>query len=375
MVEETEEEKKFKIFEKLKEISGKIKERLGFTKKKKKSLLQRLIKPKKEKSPPLKNRIIASLSRLKDVPKRIKNVLLSFFGGIKSKFIGMKDSIVGFFLSLGNIPKSVVEKTSKVPVLTKNFMDSFEKKTRSFLKKKKEEIEESPPFVQKSLVNIKPVEKSLMVTAKKPAVFYWIKGKVKKVKKTLPVELVDKKGRIKKLKEDVLQGLDTEPLSRTLVKCIELAKLTGRYSDITWMEKELNGYSEADKFVKVGRNYPEYRQTKTILQMSLYLKGEYSLANEELTMPFFCVRPVHWIEEIVERCKKTGAKNIMMELPIPKELAILKDYLKEDTINVMTPISSLELVLNGIKLRIHDFMFRITSEQIKKRRRKRHLKK
>ena len=375
MVEETEEEKKFKIFEKLKEIPVKIKERLGFAEKKKKTLLQRLIKPKKEKSPPLKKRIIASLPRLKEIPVRIKDVLLSFFGGIKSKFIGIKDSVVGFFLSLVNIPKVLVEKTSKVPGLTKNFIDSVVKKTRSFLKKKKEEIEESPPFVQKYLVNIKPVGKSLMVTAKKPAVFYWIKEEAKKVEKTLPVELVDKKGRIKKLKEDVLEGLDSEPLSRTLVKCIELAKLTGKYSDITWMEKELNGYGEVDRFVKVGRNYPEYRQTKTILQMSLYIKGEYSLINEEFTMPFFCVRPVHWIEEIVERCKKTGAKDIMMELSIPKELAILKDYLKEDTINVMTPISSLDFVLNGIKVRIHDFMFRITTEQIKKRRKKRHLKK
>jgi len=372
MVADNEEEKKLKLFEKLKQIPKKIKEKLGLTKTKKKKLLQ----PKKEKSKPIKEKIMAFLSRLKDIPLSLKDMMLLFFGDIKSMFIGIKDAIVGFFLSVARIPKITAEKASKVPGITKDIITKTSEKTKLFIKIKRKEIEESPPFVQKYLVGIKPVEKSLMITAKRPAVFYWIKEVVKGVGKNLPVEIIDMKGRTRKLREDIIEGLDTEPLSQTLTKCIELARLTKNYSDITWMERELNGYTDVLGFVKADRTHPDYRKTKAILPISFYIKGEYSLMNDDLILPFFCVKPVHWIEEIVERCKKRGSKQIQIKLPMPKELlGTFKDHYREDTINVMVPVTSLEFVLNGIKVRIHEFMFKVAEKQVKEKRRKKHLKK
>ncbi len=358
------EEKKSKIFDKVKKTLGR--------KKKKK-----LIFPEEEKPSPIKQKLISIISKLKQTLISAKDMTLFFLGDIKSMFIGMKNAIVGFFLFIVRMPRMVTEKSSQVSGITKNFLSRMMLETKLFIKRRRREIEESPPFIQKHLVNIKPVEKSLMITAKKPSVFYWIRDESKRIGKKLPVEITDKESRIRKLKEDILEGLDTQPLSQTLIKCMELAKLTRKYSDITWMQKELNGYGEVDRFVKVGRKYPEYRQTKAILPVSWYIKGEYSLTNENLTLPFFCVKPVHWIEEVIERCEKKGSKDVVTKLLIPEELSMLKEYLKKDEINVLTPISSLEFVLNGIKIRVHEFMFKIAAERVKKRkrRRKKHLKK
>jgi len=361
------EEKKSKIFEKLKKPLGKIS--LGRKKK------RRLIFPEEETPSPIKLKLISILSKLKQILISAKDMILFFLGDMKSILMGFKNAIVNFFSFIIKLPRVTAGKIPQFTGMTKKFLNIVILETKLFIKRKKKQLEESPPFIQKHIVNVKPVEKSLIVTAKKSTVFYWIRDEAKRIGKKLPVEIMDKERRIRKLKEDILEGLDSQPLSQTIIKCIELARLTGRYSDIKWMERELNGYGKVDSFVKVGRDYPEYRQTKAILQMSWYIKGEYSLTNEILNIPFFCVKPVHWIEEIIDRCKKTRAKEVVMKLPIPEGLSMFKGYLKKDIIDVLTPVSSLEFVLNGIKIRIHEFMFKIAAEQVKKRRETKHLKK
>lgn len=374
---DTEEEKKFKVIEKLKGFSSRVKEKIKLNgeKKKRRTLSERFLS-KKEKPKPIKKRIIELLSQLKEISIRIKGWILALFNSIKMSIIGIKDSIVGFFFSISNIPKVTSEKTTILRETTKALAKKTSIKTKSFWEKIEKRIEESPLFIKKHLINVKPVEKSLMITADNSAVFYWIKDEAKRIDKKLPVEVIDKNARIKKLREEILEGLDTKPLSQTLIKCIELAGLTGNYKDIDWMKKELKGYVDDKKFIRVGKNYPDYRKIRAILPVNWYIKGEYSLTNEDINVPFYCVKPVQWIEENIARCKKTRSKEIITKLPIPGELYMIKNYFKKDMITVITPIISLEYILNRIKIRVHEFMFKVTAGKFKKKKKKRkkHLK-
>jgi len=377
MVTDTEEEKKFKVVEKLKGFSSKVKEKIKLNgeKKKRRTLSERFLSERK-KSIPLKRRMTDLLSQLKEISIRIKGWILALFNSIKMTIIGIKDSIVGFFFSVANLPKVTSEKATILKETTKVLAEKTSTKTKSFWEKTKKRIEETPPFIQKHLLNVKPVEKSLMVTADNSAVFRWIKDESKRIDKKLPVEIIDKNSRIKKLREEILEDLDTQLLSQTLIKCIELAGLTGNYKDIDWMKKELNGYSNGRKFIRVGKNYPDYRKIKAVLPVSWYIKGEYSLTNDDLNISFYCVKPVQWIQENIARCKKTRSKEIITKIPMPEELYMIKDYYKKDMITVITPIISLEYILNRIKVRVHEFMFKVTARKFKKKkRRKRVLKK
>ena len=367
MVPDTEEEKKSKVIEKLKRFPSKVKERIKPSKEKKQSLFKKFYS-KRKKRKPVKKIIIELLPKLKEIPFRIKDGIIFFLGKVKMGISGIKDSIIGFFFSLTNLPEVTSEKAKILKETTTTFAEKTSTSTKSFIEKTKKRIEASPPFIQRHLISIKPIEKSMMITADRSEVFYWIRDGIKRMNKKIPVEIIDKNARVKKLREEILEGLDTEPLSQILVKCIELAGLTGNYSDIDWMKKELNGYSDDKKFIKVGGDYPEYRKIKAILPVSWYIKGDYSLTNEDFNISFYCVKPVQWIEENITRCQKTRSKEIVTKLPIPEELSMIKDYFKEDKITVITPVFSLEYILNRIKVRIHEFMFKITAGKFKKKK-------
>jgi len=374
MAEEKNEEEKISILSKIKEIPNKLKEKIKLPKRKKKDILHKFLEERREKEEPKIKQIYSRIvERSKQTPESVKNSFRSLASGTKQKIFNIRDSITNTKESMSQIPGSVKEKTSSVKNSFNNFVSFSIEGAKSYFRKKRKEIEESPPFIQKHLVSIKPIEKSMMVTAKKSAVFYWVKEEINKIDKNVPVEFIDTDHRIKKLKEEILDSLDYGSVTEILVKCIELARLEGAHNEIEWMESELNGYSTDKTFVTVkSDNFPEYRRVKAILPVSWYIKGKYSLTNEDLEIPFYCVKPINWIEEIISRCKKKSTREIKTEIPVPKELKIVKKYFKDDKITIITPIPSLEAVLSGVKIRTQEFLLDLGAKKMgKKRKRKR----
>ena len=371
MVEDENQEEKISIFSKIKQIPKKIKEKIKLPSKKKKDILHKFLEEKEEKEESKIKEISSKIvERVEQIPDSIKNSFTSISSSTKQKILNTKDSFINTKERISEFTPSAKQKLSSVKTSTKNFISFSIDQIKTYWQKKRKEIEESPPFIQKHLVSIKPIEKSMMVTAKKSAVFYWIKEEVKKVDKKVPVEIINTDHRINKLKEEILDSLDYDSVTQILVKCIELAKLTGNYDDTEWMENELNGYETEKSFMTTKSGLPEYRRIKAILPVSWYIKGKYSLTNEDLEIPIYCVKPVNWIEEIISRCKKKSTREIKTEIPIPKELSIVKQYFKMDKIMIITPIPSLEIVLSGIKIRIQEFLLNLGVKKKRKKKKK-----
>ena len=365
MPEDENQNKEITILRNIKEILKILKGRIKLPSKKKKDILHRKLEQEK-KEPKIKEISSKIVERLKQISFSLKNFFISLFSNIKQKILGIKDSFIRTEEKISEFPSSTKEKLYSVKTSIKNFISFSIEEIKTYWEKKRKEIEESPPFIQKHLINIKPLEKSMMVTAKKSAVFYWIKEEVKRIEKNVPIEIIDRQNRINKLKEEILDDLDYGSVTKILVKCIELARLEGKYNEIEWMQNELNGYTSEKTSTK---DIPEYRKIKAILPVSWYIKGEYSLTNEDLEIPFYCVKPINWVEEIVSRATKKNTRDIKTEIPIPKELSMLKEYFNKDTITIITPVSSLEVVLSGIKIRIQEFLFSLGVEKkIKKKK-------
>jgi hypothetical protein len=221
-------------------IIEKIKE-LFKPKKKNKTLFDKFFSEKKN-TKPLKKRVKELIIQLKDIFSRIKSRLLIISDNIKTSIFGVKGRIENISSSVSDLPTFTKERAKEIRKTTEILAKETSTKTKSFWQRLRKRIDESPPFVQKHMIDAKLVEKSLMVTADNMAVFHWIKDEAKTIDNRLPAEHLNKEARIRLLKEEITQDIDTKPLSQTLVKCIELAALTGNHDDVEWMKKELNGY-------------------------------------------------------------------------------------------------------------------------------------
>jgi len=154
----------------------------------------------------------------------------------------------------------------------------------------------------------------------------------------------------KELIKEINNDLTREKLSNTLIKCIRLAKITNSKKDISWLENEAKGFEEGEP--------PDYRIVNTEIRLASTAKEGYTTIDYKLALG----TPVFQIEEWIESYEKTGSPGKMI-LSAPMTDAFKKVYVESfnktppgQDVPYIISISELKKMLNGLKLRISDFV-------------------
>lgn len=369
--EESEEGKKRDIFKKIKKKIKRFSRKkriIHITEEKKKEKLSDKIKKLPRK---LKEKIIKIKNWIKKIPGILKIKIIDLSSWFKGIPEGLKIQIKIFPINFRMGTYSMGRRRKLFFKSSKKFIESKKKRVESFYKKRKKDIKTSAPLSGRYIKDIDVFETKIMIATEKP-IDDWFEWKIKKMKKELPTEVLKKDERIKDLKEEILAGLLSKPLSETLLKCRELAELSRRKKDLKWIEKELFGYyqkkTHEDKTINVGdkKAFPDYRRIDVKLQTQI-LSSRGVKRDEIYILPLYCIKPVYWIEETLEDYTKSGTKNILIVSNLPKEFSKMKEFIKNDKIPLFINSRSLKKILNEVASRIHEF---VTSIKIKSKKRK-----
>ena len=159
----------------------------------------------------------------------------------------------------------------------------------------------------------------------------------------------------KQLIKEINSELSKEKLSNLLIKCIRLAKIVNSEKDICWLENEAYGYKR-DKDTVKRKDVPEYR----IINTELRLGSTASRGYTPLNYPLLYGRPIFEIEDNIEEYKPGAGELILWSTPSEDFKKIYKSSFKKEMphgdMPLIISVSELKKILNGLKLKISDFI-------------------
>jgi hypothetical protein len=240
----------------------------------------------------------------------------------------------------------------------KDKAEAKEEKKKVSLKERVSKLKEKLA-IKKEVNNIYQTEKKVVIDYNKPLVISTVKKRASKIKKKVPVGVVNTSNRISALKKEIFEDLKNKPMSQVLPKSIELAVLAGKTREADWMGRELLGYTNylgGRKSVLVDKKkVPEYRKVDAYLEISLQ-GADQNHVNDELFTPFFCVESVGWLEEKLERCNNENTREIKTTTFLPDELSMIRKYLGDQPVFVRMKASDFKRILTEVKFRIDTFV-------------------
>lgn len=245
--------------------------------------------------------------------------------------------------------KSVFKRDKSKPKEPKKKTDFKEK-----IKDKKEKI-----FKKDQVRNIYHVEKKISIETEKPLLVSELKTKVSKIKKRVPLEIVNRNDRISFLKKEIYRDLKSKPISEVIPKSLELAILLDRENEVGWMFRELFGYfgisGKKNNIFVDKKRVPEYRKIDANLELILRTGNEPPM-KDELLVPFFCIRSIGWIENEVAKYSKENLKEVKMTSFLPEELSMIKKYLGSQPVFLRMNTSHLQRIITEVKFRVGTFI-------------------
>lgn len=162
--------------------------------------------------------------------------------------------------------------------------------------------------------------------------------------------------------KEIKQDLTKEKLSNTIIKCIRLAKIINFKKDVYWLENEAKGFDDLVKQKnKREEDIPKYRIINTEIRIASNANIGYTPIDYKLTLG----HPVFQIEEWIESYEKnTLHGEMILRAPLTDNLKkVYKEVLNkappEQEVPYIISISELKGVLNGLKLRINEFVLSI----------------
>ncbi|MBU2638400.1 MAG: hypothetical protein KJ955_05480 [Nanoarchaeota archaeon] len=167
-------------------------------------------------------------------------------------------------------------------------------------------------------------------------------------------KIVDEK---EELIKEIKKELTIEKLSNILIKCIRLAKITHAKKDLEWLENEARGFKEEDKH-KLKKDIPNYRTINTEIRIASTAESGYTSINYKLALgqPIFEIEG--WIDSYESR--KTSGEFILWGERTEHLKKAYKEVLHreppEEAVPYITNVIELKRVLNGLRLRIGEFI-------------------
>ncbi len=178
-------------------------------------------------------------------------------------------------------------------------------------------------------------------------------------KSDLPEEKqVDEK---KELIKEVNKDLSKDKLSNILIKCIRLAKIINSEKDVFWLENEAYGFEKNKEKINEKDNekeVPDYRIINTEFRIASTAEIGYTPINYKLTLG----HPIFEIEGWIESHEKvTSPGELVLRAPMTETFKkVYKQTMHNDPPNEDIPyiisVGELKKVINGLKLKISDFV-------------------
>ncbi len=162
----------------------------------------------------------------------------------------------------------------------------------------------------------------------------------------------------KELIKEVNNELSKEKLSNILIKCIRLAKVTNSKKDIFWLENEVYGF-EKNKNEVNSKDIPSYRTITSEIRV-----GSHNDPYNYQTLHYNLIlgQPIFQIEEWIEKYERSSSSSEtyitgpMTENFRKAHRSVFGIDPKDQNLSYFVPASELKKVLNGLKLRISDFV-------------------
>jgi hypothetical protein len=158
-------------------------------------------------------------------------------------------------------------------------------------------------------------------------------------------KLSDKKELIKEIRKD----LSEDKLSNVLIKCMNLASIIDSKKDIIWINIESKGYESENKIKK--EDIPIYRVINSEIRLQT------SSGIRSFTYKINLGAPIYEIEDWIKNSKE---QEILLSAPPTEQFkTVFEEYLgelKDKTIPYIIRVSELKKILNGLKIRISEFI-------------------